>query len=215
MSAEQNRSNELVPQEPKKILNVMAENLSAPNATELLDVLRGTACKGFSDEQIKMFCIVANMYKLNPFTGELYASIRSNGQLSVGVSVDGWSRLINEHPQFLKMEVEMPDDGKTCTCKIWRKDREIPTVITEYLSDNYRSDSAAWKHYPKRMLRHKAIKECARIALGFSGLYDRDEIEEIRREDQTERQKKSESDLLTRLKNQTDVQDAEFEVKND
>lgn len=206
-------STELVQREPKKILTVMAENLSVPNPNELYEVLENTACKGFTKDQIKMFCIVANMYQLNPLTGEIYASVRSNGQLSVGVSVDGWARLINEHPQFLKMEIELPEDGKSCTCKIWRKDREVPTVITEYLSDNYRSDSAAWKHYPKRMLRHKAVKECARLALGFSGLYDKEEIEIIREQEREERQEKKNASLAERLKAQAEAQDAEFEIK--
>jgi hypothetical protein len=32
---------------------------------------------------------------------------------------------------------------------------------------------------PKRMLRHKAFKECARLAFGFAGVYDEDEARDI------------------------------------
>lgn len=32
---------------------------------------------------------------------------------------------------------------------------------------------------PKRMLRHKAMIQCARLAFGFAGIYDKDEAERI------------------------------------
>jgi hypothetical protein len=36
-----------------------------------------------------------------------------------------------------------------------------------------------WKSHPRRMLRHKALIQCARIAFGFAGIYDEDEAERI------------------------------------
>ncbi|EEW4602325.1 phage recombination protein Bet, partial [Escherichia coli] len=33
--------------------------------------------------------------------------------------------------------------------------------------------------HPKRMLRHKAMIQCARLAFGFAGIYDNDEAERI------------------------------------
>lgn len=36
-----------------------------------------------------------------------------------------------------------------------------------------------WKSHPKRMLRHKAMIQCARLAFGFTGIYDQDEAERI------------------------------------
>jgi hypothetical protein len=32
---------------------------------------------------------------------------------------------------------------------------------------------------PKRMLRHKALIQCARVAFGFSGIFDEDEARDI------------------------------------
>ena len=32
-----------------------------------------------------------------------------------------------------------------------------------------------WKRWPRRMLRHKALIQAARIAFGFAGIYDEDE----------------------------------------
>ena len=208
-------SNEIVPQKPRKILDVMAENLFAPSPVELLEILKNTTCKNLTENQIKMFLLAANIYKLNPLLGEIYAAPNQNGGIAIGISVDGWSHIINEHPQFKKMEIQMAEDGKSCTCSIWRKDRENPTVITEFLSECYQSDKSAWKKYPRRMLRHKAIKECARIALGFSGLYDTDDIDNIRKEEREEKQVLATENLSERLKSMADnVQDAEFELKD-
>ena len=36
-----------------------------------------------------------------------------------------------------------------------------------------------WKTHPKRMLRHKAMIQCARLAFGFTGIYDQDEADRI------------------------------------
>ena len=38
-----------------------------------------------------------------------------------------------------------------------------------------RTDSPAWQSHPRRMLRHKALVQCARVAFGLAGLYDPDE----------------------------------------
>src|SRR3546814_13100104 len=36
-----------------------------------------------------------------------------------------------------------------------------------------------WQSHPRRMLRHKATIQCARLAFGFGGIYDQDEAERI------------------------------------
>ena len=59
-----------------------------------------------------------------------------------------------------------------------RKDRSHPTIVTEYLAE-CKMTTEPWKKYPKRMLRHKAFIQCARMAFGFSGIYDEDEAHRI------------------------------------
>lgn len=92
------------------------------------------------------------------------------------VGVDGWSRIINENPQFDGMDFEQ--DEESCTCVIYRKDRAHPIKVTEWLSE-CRRETQAWKSHPKRMLRHKAMIQCARIAFGYTGIYDEDEAQRI------------------------------------
>ena len=60
---------------------------------------------------------------------------------------------------------------------IYRKDRTHATSITEYLEEVVRNTDP-WK-MARRMLRHKAIIQCARVAFSFSGIKDDDEAEKI------------------------------------
>jgi len=42
-----------------------------------------------------------------------------------------------------------------------------------------RRGTGPWQSHPKRMLRHKAMIQCARLAFGYGGIYDQDEAERI------------------------------------
>jgi len=147
---------------------------------KLMTTLKATAFKvkdgEATDEQMMALLIVADQYGLNPFTKEIYAFPDKGGIVPV-VSVDGWARIINEHPQFDGMEFHA--DAESCTCIIYRKDRSHPTSITEYMVECKRG-TQPWGSHPRRMLRHKAMIQCARVAFGFAGIYDPDEAERIR-----------------------------------
>lgn len=148
------------------------------NTNEVMDILKATAFKGgnVSDAQMTSLMIVADQYGLNPWTREIYAFPDKGGIVPV-VGVDGWSRIINEHPQFDGIEFEQDDES--CTCIMYRKDRSHPTKVTEWFAECRRDNAQPWKTHPKRMLRHKALIQCARLAFGFVGIYDQDEAERI------------------------------------
>jgi phage recombination protein Bet len=143
----------------------------------MLSTLKATAFKGdVSNEQMMALLIVADQYRLNPWTKEIYAfPDKRNGIVPV-VGVDGWARIINENSQFDGMDFEQ--DEERCTCIIYRKDRNRPIRVTEYLSECKRG-TEPWNSHPRRMLRHKAMIQCARIAFGFGGIFDPDEAERI------------------------------------
>lgn len=144
---------------------------------QLIQTLKATAFKGnVSDDQFNTLLFVATQHSLNPFTNEIYA-FPSNGGIVPVVGVDGWARIINANPQFDGMEFEQ--DQESCTCKIYRKDRSIPVSITEFM-DECKRDTKPWKSHPRRMLRHKAMIQAARLAFGFAGIFDEDEAERIK-----------------------------------
>ena len=157
----------------------LANNLGiAGDPAELVQTLKATAFKGpASDQQLVALLFVASQYSLNPFTRELYAfPDRQNGIVPV-VGVDGWSRIINNHPQFDGMDFEQDEEG--CTCIIYRKDRGHPIRVTEWMAECRRDGVGPWKSHPRRMLRHKAMIQCARLAFGYTGIFDQDEAERI------------------------------------
>lgn len=149
----------------------------AAGGEELVNILKATAFKGpASDAQMTALMVVANQYSLNPWTKEIFAFPDKNNGIVPVVGVDGWARIINSHAQFDGMDFETNDEG--CTCTIYRKDRSHPIRITEYMAECKR-DVGPWKSHPRRMIRHKAMIQCARLAFGYVGIFDQDEAERI------------------------------------
>ncbi|WP_438802219.1 phage recombination protein Bet [Comamonas aquatica] len=155
----------------------LATTLNMGDGTGLIETLKATAFKGqVSDAQMTALMVVANQYALNPWTKEIYAFPDKNNGIVPVVGVDGWSRIINSHPQFDGIEFEQ--DEQSCTCIIFRKDRNRPIKVTEWMAECKRG-TGPWQTHPKRMLRHKAMIQCARLAFGYGGIYDQDEAERI------------------------------------
>lgn len=132
-----------------------------------------------SNEQLAAFCLVAKQYNLNPFTKEIFA-FPSRGGIQPVVSIDGWMKLINSHPEFdgMAFEDRLDDESRlvSVTCKMYRKNRTHPVEVTEYMSE-CRRGTDTWKQWPARMLRHKAAIQAARYAFSFAGIVEPDEAE--------------------------------------
>lgn len=191
--------------DPKKsVISRFAANYGV-DQDKVIQTLKNTAFRvkngEVTNEQMMALLIVAEQHKLNPFTREIYAfPDKQNGIIPV-VGVDGWSRIINEKPTFNGMQfreseniLELPD-AKRCPewieCSIFDSKREYPVSAKEYLDEVYRPPfegtgkdgkykvNGPWQTHTKRMLRHKAMIQCARMAYGFSGFFDPDEAERI------------------------------------
>jgi phage recombination protein Bet len=176
---------------------------------KLLSTLKATAFRQrdanvqITNEQMAALLVVADQYGLNPFTKEIFA-FEDKGAIVPVVSVDGWGRIINSNEQFNGVEfrysetVTTPQGGKACPewCEvvIYRKDRDRPTVVREYLDEVYRAPfkgrskykegetydiAGPWQSHTKRMLRHKTLIQGARLAFGFAGIYDEDEAHRV------------------------------------
>lgn len=179
------------------------------DSEKLLETLKATAFKQrdnspITNEQMMVLLVVAEQYDLNPFTREIYAYPDKNNGIVPVIGVDGWIRIVNSHPQYAGMEFVYSDatltpDGTTIAahewieCVMYRQDLAQPIRIREYLDEVYRGPfkvkdkntkasytvDGPWQSHPKRMHRHKAMIQCARVAFGFSGIYDQDEAERI------------------------------------
>ena len=174
-------------QQQQNPFQMMAGRLSVdPDTVQNIMVQTLMKAKGgnaqVSHEELMVFMSIANEYRLNPLAKEIYA-VNNRGAIPPIVSIDGWLKIINSHPQFDGMEFNDHLDGQgqltAITCKIYRKDRARPTEVTEYLGE-CKGTSAPWEKWPARMLRHKATIQCARYAFGLSGIIDEDEADRIK-----------------------------------
>lgn len=163
-------------------LTLMAERLSV-DPTKLLDTLKATVFKGATNEELLTLVAVSNRYGLDPLTRHIYA-FPGRGGITPVVSVDGWLHILNNQPMFDGIEFSYSDDEEgnpvSCTATVHRKDRSRPTIITEYFAECSRP-TEPWKQFPRRMLRHKAVKEAVRVAFGVGGITDEDEARDIAR----------------------------------
>ncbi len=160
---------------------VMAERLNIA-VVDLDNVIKNTIMPSktkVSNEQFISFMAVANEYKLNPLVKEIYAFPAKGGGIQPVVSIDGWIKIINNHPDFDGMTfIDEIVGGKlvSCTCEIHRKSMARPIATTEYLEE-CQMNTDVWRKYPRRMLRHKATIQCGRYAFGISGIIDPDEAD--------------------------------------
>lgn len=130
-------------------------------------------------ERVNALLIVARQYNLSPWTREIYAFPAKGKGIVPIVSVDGWMKLVNGHPdcEGIELSVAMESDDKTpisATCRIHRKGWKVPTEITEYVHE-VRRNTEPWRQQPVRMIRHRAFIQAARLAFGFGGIYEADE----------------------------------------
>ena len=132
--------------------------------------------------------LLAERLGLDPLNNEIYAieaaaETGKKSRIVYVVGVDGWSKIINSHPQFdgMKFVESAPGDDELplyIECTIYRKDRKVATSIREYMYEAHTSQGA-WLTHPRRMLRHKAMVQCARTCFGLGGVYEPDEAERV------------------------------------
>ena len=114
---------------------------------------------------------------LNPLQEEVQL-VQYGQQWQVIISVDGWLKLIHKHPQFAGVSFTQSLDDSNglpiwMECTIYRYDHHIPTTVREYLAE-VQQEGELWQKMPRRMLRHRTLQQCARVALGVGCLNSSD-----------------------------------------
>ena len=113
----------------------------------------------------------AKHHSLNPILGEIACDYSDELGWQVYLPIDGWIALIQREPSFQGMafnQAEKEEYGLPVwmECTIYRCDRSIPMTVREYLSE-VKTNHPAWQKFPRRMLRYKALQQCARLAFGI------------------------------------------------
>lgn len=157
---------------PRNALEAMATRLNISTAG-LADTLRSTVFRDANDAEFMALVVVCNEYRLNPMLKEIYAFKAKGGGIVPMVSVDGWIRIMNEHPAFDGIEFDYHADAKgdieAIEAIIFRKDRAHPIKVIEYMEE-CKGNSDPWRKVPRRFLRHRALIQGVRVAFGLSGI---------------------------------------------
>ena len=168
--------------------SVMRSGLSYESFVKVLIQSALSRLSIWTQADLERLLLMAERLKLDPLNNEIYAietqtEPANKSYIILVVGVDGWSKIVNSHPQFDGMrffESEPGDDELPLyfECTIFRKDRKVATSVREYMYEVHTSQGA-WLTHPRRMLRHKAMIQCARICFGLSGVFDPDEAQRI------------------------------------
>jgi hypothetical protein len=108
-------------------------------------------------------------WHLDPLKEEIGFAQYENGNWQVFISIDGCSKLLNEHSQFNGLVFNQADtliEGvpEWMECSIYRRDRIMPITVREYFVE-VRNTNDLWQKMPRRMLRHRALQQCVRLAI--------------------------------------------------
>jgi len=111
-------------------------------------------------------------HELDPFADEIAIYQYEDAHWQAFITIDGWSKLINSHPAFCGISFTESDEliggaPSWMGCAIYRNDRVVPIEVKEYLRE-IQTEHSIWKEMPRRMLRHRVIAQCARLAFGVS-----------------------------------------------
>ncbi|QWD18358.1 hypothetical protein G6696_01705 [Polynucleobacter paneuropaeus] len=106
---------------------------------------------------------------LDPLNEEIGFVQYEDGTWQTFISIEGCSKLLNHHEQFNGLMFTQADtyiDGvpEWVECSIYRKDRILPISVREHYEE-VKGDSLIWQKMPRRMLRHRALQQCVRLAL--------------------------------------------------
>jgi hypothetical protein len=113
---------------------------------------------------------IARENHLDPLKEEVALALYDDIHWHAYITVEGYSKILNNHPAFDGIAFTQSDEIANgiplwMECTIYRKDRSHPIVVREYF-DEVKGEQAIWQKMPRRMLRHRVMQQCTRMALG-------------------------------------------------
>jgi len=114
---------------------------------------------------------LAQRHTLNPLLGEIVLEEHELGNWQAFISIDGWYQILNKQPTYQGVSFSTSEEFKDgipvwMECSIYRSDRIQPITVREYFSE-VQTEHVVWQKLPRRMLRHRTLQQCARMAFGI------------------------------------------------
>lgn len=118
------------------------------------------------DKHKKMFVELSQAYGLNPFKREIYA-VGYGNNFNVITGYEVYLKRAERTGLLDGYETNWEEDAngsiKSCTCTVYRKDRQHPTKQKVYFAE-YNLGTAIWKSKPHTMIEKVAIAQAFRKA---------------------------------------------------
>lgn len=136
--------------------------------------------KNPSHAQMSAFMVLANQYKLNPLTKEIYA-FPSGGGITPIIGIDGWYKIAHSSGKCtgITHEFIMGENNQVIAikCRVSRSDFDYPTETIEFMEEN-NTRKGVWSTRPIRMLKHRATAQAIRMAFNVNAMLD-DEFKDM------------------------------------
>lgn len=109
---------------------------------------------------------------LNPLMGHIAWEITPKGDWEIYIPIDGWIAMIHREPKFQGIAFDQSIQTENgipiwMECRIYRSGLAHPISVREYFSE-LKTEHPTWAKMPRRMMRHKTLQQCARLAFGIS-----------------------------------------------
>ena len=123
-------------------------------------------------EILKKILLTARRFKLNPLLGHIAWEFNRENLWDIYIPIDGWIKLIHREPSFKGILFNQSTETENgipiwMECTIYRYNLRHPITVREYYVE-IKTDHPVWTQMPIRMLRHKTLQQCARLAFGIS-----------------------------------------------
>ena len=113
---------------------------------------------------------IAVEHQLDPLKEEIALASYDDSEWQAYITIEGYSKILNAHPAFdgiifTQAQTNTNEIPAWMECAIYRKDRSHPIIVREYFEE-VKGDQSIWQRMPRRMLRHRVMQQCARLAIG-------------------------------------------------
>jgi RecT family. len=168
---------------------------------EEIAIIKATVAKGFSDLELSYFLNVAKVYKLNPFTKQIWGYKDNKGNIIVFAGRDGFLAKAQSDPRWNGISSDVVREGEAFDLDVSNglihhhkdivskakiigayaiskpKGCEYPTI--EWADfDTYNKGYNVWKSDPVAMIKKVAESHCLSKAYGISGLAVEEDFQE-------------------------------------
>lgn len=184
----------------ERALTVVGESAATLSTTQILSGLqtvRAVLAPDLSDDELRLFAMVANRSGLDPFAKQVYA-VKRSGRVTFQTGIDGYRSIAartglydgQDEPEYGPIVEKPYPHPEYATVRVYRKGVSRPIAATAYWDEYVPSSDSMWRKMPRVMLAKVAEALALRKAFPYdpenrhgigADLYTADEMAQAER----------------------------------